>query len=223
MRKILSILWLALIIIACEEIISVVDISSDSVEILSPRENTTIATGKVNLNWRPIDFASEYEIQISSPSFMYPQKIVLDTTVFDTLQSFIYQVNTTLVPGNYEWRIRAINSDYNTAFSSQSFRVAEDNSLEGNIVRLDIPENDAIITDTDAEVFFKWEEIEAATLYRIRIRTAGSNQNLVEQSTTVVEFNYEFEDSGNYEWEVRAENETENTLFTTRSFEIILN
>lgn len=115
----LKVLLLLLFVTGCEEIIEVEDISNDSVTILAPTDTAVLNITDINFSWNSVEDAEKYKLQIGTPDFETTNQIVLDTTITDT--SF----NQTLELGNYQWRIRAENSDYQTAYSSQSFTVEE--------------------------------------------------------------------------------------------------
>jgi hypothetical protein len=113
-------LLLAIILLAsCEEIIEVVDISDKSVVVLAPTDTATLTITDINFSWEDVEDAEQYKLQIATPSFESANQVVLDTTI--TTTSF----NQALELGNYEWRVRAENSDYQTTYSTQSFTIEE--------------------------------------------------------------------------------------------------
>ncbi|WP_412560650.1 hypothetical protein [Winogradskyella sp. MIT101101] len=118
MRYIKLILVVGLLV-SCEEIIEVEDISNDSVTILAPSDATTLAITDINFSWDAVEDAEKYKLQIATPSFEMANQIVMDTTI--TVISF----NQTLELGDYQWRVRAENSDYQTEYSTQSFTIEE--------------------------------------------------------------------------------------------------
>ncbi|GAB4160265.1 MAG: hypothetical protein Tsb0033_15940 [Winogradskyella sp.] len=115
----LKLLLVTFLLISCEEIIEVVDISNDNVVVLAPTDTSTLTITDINFSWEAIEDAEQYKLQIATPNFESANQIVLDTTITTT------NFNQNLELGNYEWRVRAENSDYQTAFSIQSFTIEE--------------------------------------------------------------------------------------------------
>ncbi|WP_461587606.1 fibronectin type III domain-containing protein [Winogradskyella sp.] len=95
------------------------DISNDQVEITAPSNNSTLTITNVNFSWESIHDAEQYKLQIATPSFEEANQVVLDTTIIAT--GFIQGLST----GDYQWRVRAENSDYQTVFTTQSFSIEE--------------------------------------------------------------------------------------------------
>jgi len=116
MRKVKYILILFLIL-SCDDIIEVEDISDKTVTILAPTNNTTLTITEVNFSWDMLDDAEQYKLQIATPTFEEATQILLDTIITTT------NFNKTLDVGNYEWRIRAENSEYQTSYTTQSFTI----------------------------------------------------------------------------------------------------
>ena len=110
---------LALFSIACEEVLVVEDISQDSVVVLAPTSNSILAEGSVTFSWSELLDAEQYRLQLATPTFENASQILLDSLI--TTTSF----SKTLEFGNYEWRIRAENSEYQTAYTIQNFTVEE--------------------------------------------------------------------------------------------------
>lgn len=119
MMRYLKVLLLLLFVTSCEEIIEVEDISNDFVTILAPTDTAVLNITNINFSWNAVEDAEQYKLQIANSNFEMANQIVLDTTI--TTTSF----NQTLELGSYQWRVRAENSDYQTAYSSQSFTVEE--------------------------------------------------------------------------------------------------
>ena len=101
---------------SCEAIFEE-DISNTTITILAPKENTTVNKGIVNFNWNSVDDAEKYQLQIAAPNFTNASQIVLDTTITKT--SF----SNNLVLGKYQWRVKAVNINYQTTYVTTSFEV----------------------------------------------------------------------------------------------------
>lgn len=103
--------------IACNDIIEVVDISSETVNILAPTNEAVLNITEISFNWQLIEEAEEYNIQIATPTFSEALQIITDSTITST--SF----SKTLYLGSYQWRVRAKNSGYESQYTIQSFTV----------------------------------------------------------------------------------------------------
>lgn len=115
MKRFFSVVAL-LFFIGCE-VIFVEDISDDAVQILAPQENTAVDAGSINFFWGDLDQVDSYRVQIATPSFESASQILLDTILTDLTLS------KEIVSGSYQWRVKAINSEYETGYSTASFTV----------------------------------------------------------------------------------------------------
>jgi len=108
---------------SCEEIIEVADISNQTVMILAPLDNTQIDTLNVKFNWNLVKDANQYRIQIAEPGFVDAEQILVDELInavdsLNTGNSFDYEFTN---DGVYEWRVKALNANYETPFTTASF------------------------------------------------------------------------------------------------------
>lgn len=195
-------------LVSCEEggILIEEDISDKHVTLIAPMNNGEISSNTVYFDWGKVEGASTYEMQVASPDFENTQQLLLntiDSTTFNELELNI---------GDYEWRVRANNSGYHTEYSTASFKVVPVENFSDNTVLLINPENN-LITNIDNQNL-EWQSIEEATLYRIQLINNGEIYD--EQTTDQTSIDVVFEE-GNGSWKVRAENGTENTLYSSRS------
>ena len=112
---------------ACEDILEVPDISGESVELLAPRDQTTVTDTIVGFNWSGVAEANSYNIQLAQPDFESAAQVLLDSIMVIDSTSNATSVSAKLSAGNYEWRVKALNSDYQTEFSAARFSVDPDN------------------------------------------------------------------------------------------------
>ena len=119
MKKIAPLLNLVLCFLACEEIIEVKDISKEAITILAPTNNTVLDKVAVVFSWEPVELAETYHIQVATPNFENAQQIVKDSTLTET------RFSTTLSTKTYEWRVRAVNSEYTTDYNTNGFLIEE--------------------------------------------------------------------------------------------------
>ncbi len=192
---------------SCEEIIHVKDISDQTVELVAPVNNAQFTSTGVTFTWNPLQDATEYQLQIAKPNFTSPLQIVVDTTV--TATSFTQQ----LAVGQYEWRVRALNSSYNTVYSSRFITVASNEDFQSNTVLLTSPTNN-LITNTAAQAL-SWQSIIGATNYQVQVYNE-SNVVVLDQTTPNTTYSYTFP-QGAHQWRVRATNGTDYTLYSSRS------
>jgi hypothetical protein len=96
-----------------------VDISSEIVELLAPGDGLVFATtDAINFSWNPVANANSYSFQIAIPSFDNTTQIISNETISATTFSV-----SGLEVSSYQWRVRALNFTYETAYTTQSFTV----------------------------------------------------------------------------------------------------
>lgn len=144
---------------SCEDIVEVPDISDQIVPILAPRNGGVLNYNTVRFNWQAINDASSYNIQIATPNFGNATQIVLDSIVRqDTLGNVVTQINQNLPNGNYVWRVKALNSDFETVYTLSSFQVDGGNG-ELDMTPPSAPQLTAPANGTsrmEAQVNFSW-------------------------------------------------------------------
>jgi len=119
MKKGAFYILLLFIAFACDDITEVEDISENVVSVLAPTDNSILIEGDVVFSWNSIEDAENYRIQVATPDFDNATQIVLDSVVSLT------NISKNLQLGNYQWRVRAENSEYQTIFTTQSFTIEE--------------------------------------------------------------------------------------------------
>lgn len=195
--------------ISCDDIIFEEDISESNLIILAPTNNASIVSGNISFNWEAVTNADKYQIQIATPNFADAIQIVLDSTISNT--SFTKQ----LLANNYEWRVRAENSAFETSYFTNTLTVTEVEDFTDKEVELLSPINNLISNESSQSL--TWKSVEGATEYRVQIWQPDINGTLkhdeVVRSTSL---DYTFLD-GNYTWQVRAQNYTQNTLYFSRT------
>ena len=120
----ITLLLLSVLIGACEDILEVPDISNQSVAILAPMDQASLSDSLVTLSWEDLAEAEAYQVQLATPDFENAAQILLDSTIVLDTTFLGTQVYKTLINGEYQWRVRAFNSDYSTPFSGASFTVS---------------------------------------------------------------------------------------------------
>jgi len=105
------------LLLSCDDIIEVEDISNQRVIILAPTEASVLNQNDITFSWNVLEDATNYRLQIATPDFENATQILVDSLM--TTISF----SNTLSDGDYQWRVRAQNSDYQTPYTTQSFSV----------------------------------------------------------------------------------------------------
>lgn len=195
--------------ISCDEVIFEQDISESNLKILAPTNGSSVVSGNISFNWEPVTDANNYQIQIATPNFANAKQIVLDSTISNT--SFSRQ----LLANNYEWRIRAKNSAFETSYFTNTLKVTEVEDFTDKEVELLSPMNN-FISNQNAQIL-TWKSVEGATEYRVQIWRPDANGTLEhDEVVSLTSLLYSFID-GNYTWQVRAQNDTQNTLYFFRT------
>lgn len=192
----------------CEEIILEDDISGAKVKLMAPGADAVFSSTSITFTWEPIENGTQYQIQIARPNFTNPLQIVADNTMDVT--SFTTQLNV----GEYEWRVRAVNSGYASLYTTRAFEVINNDDFQNNSVALSLPA-DNLITNI-ATHNLVWQSVLGANNYHVQIVNITSSSIISEQDVSATNFSYTFPE-GNFIWKIRASNGTEHTLYSQRS------
>lgn len=125
MRIFSSILFISTIVFlsSCEELLEVPDISGEEVMLLAPSDSTVVSQANVNFTWNEVFEAKSYHVQVAQPSFLAASQIVVDTLVVVDSTYIGTRFTKTLINNGYEWRVKALNSDFETEYTTHSFTV----------------------------------------------------------------------------------------------------
>jgi hypothetical protein len=193
--------------LSCEEILMEDDISDETLVLLAPADNTQFYSTSVTFNWEPVQYATNYRLQIAKPSFAGATEIVLDTEIAVT--AFTQQLNI----GEYEWRVKAINSAYQTDFVTRKVIVVSNEEFENNILVLNNPYdslNSNVLNQT-----LSWDAIIGASIYQLQIFD-NSSTLVANHTLSTTSYSHTFTE-GNFTWKVRASNGTDYTLYSART------
>ena len=213
--KILLVLFCAT---SCKEIIEVQDISKRTVTALAPTDASAFTTTDIHFSWDAVEDAEKYKLQIASPDFENAMQIVEDTLVANTTFS------KTLTSGAYAWRVRAENSDYQTAYTTQGFSITESDPVDisDETVVLLAPADKTVFASTD-KINFSWETVLNAKEYTIQIATPNfANATEVVENKVIATTTFSVSSLGvkAYEWRVKAQNSEYETSYTAQSFTV---
>ncbi|WP_420571655.1 fibronectin type III domain-containing protein [Kordia sp.] len=118
MKKYVYSILVLLVMTSCSDIIEVQDITDDTVNLVAPLDNANLSITTLTLSWDPVEDATHYQVQIARPDFENILQLERDSTVTDN------SVSVQLEAGNsYQWRVRAVNSDYASLYSTYSFTI----------------------------------------------------------------------------------------------------
>lgn len=193
------------LLISCEEILLEYDITNEEIGLIAPFDEALLNPSDISFRWEAVNGATQYEFQIAKPDFDQPEQIV----VSEFLDENFFHVS--LPEGIYQWRVRAFNSGYTTDYNRKSFQVENNQDFSSRRVNLLMP-SDNLVTNQYVQEF-RWDTIGEATLYRFQL--LKDDVLMEEQVTSGNDFNYNLP-NGVLTWQVRAENDTQNTFYSER-------
>lgn len=116
MRKIVFVITIITTLLSCESFF-IEDISDEIVVALAPLNGAELNKGKIQFSWKSIDAADTYQVEIVTPYFSSVQKVIKEVEIEET------SIDVNLEPGEYQWRVKAMNSEHETGFTISSFTV----------------------------------------------------------------------------------------------------
>ncbi len=177
--------------------------------LLSPGEAAQTNIYLVHFLWEPLEYALQYRLQLASPSFDSVAWFHADTTMEKT--SF----SVSLQPGEYQWRVKALNGSSETAYTTRSFTIYESTLRNQKI--LQVAPHDNLVT-AENQVTLEWQGIFSAKNYRLQVDTNGfveGEDPLFEKVVGGEALAYTIADERRYQWRVRAENDTAQSQWST--------
>ena len=206
--SIITLIWASIFLTGCTEVFES-DISKEKVILLSPHDELVTSASNQVFWWEPVEYADRYQFQLVIPDFMQVQRLISDTIITTTKISF------SLYSGQYQWRVKAINSAYYSDYSTNSLTIDSTYDLSGQAVILIKPLN--LDTFNYLEVNFTWNQIFNATNYYIRFEK--DQEVLVDSILDQTTYHYIMDGKqGAYSWRVRALNDISATPFSFSSF-----
>jgi len=202
----LLLLYLVLIT-GCEDVFEK-NISSDRVVLLSPPDSLISTLVYQNFWWQEVTGADYYTLQIVSPSFANIIQLFADTTLYSN------KFNYSLLPGTYEWRVKAVNFGYETPYTINRLIIYSTPDISHQTIRLIVPPD--LDTSNQTILFFDWEGLYNADNYNFQLYFKDVeviSQLVAEDSVT----HSLMEGDGSYTWKVRGQNSTSNTPYSSRS------
>jgi hypothetical protein len=197
------------VLASCGDIIEP-SIAKSQVQAEAPANNYQSTSYTLNFWWDEVDHALTYRLQVVTPNFTAPGSLVLDTIVKKNTFAF------TLSPGTYQWRVMAQNGSSGTSYTVPRNFTVVNSSIKQQSVLLSAPANN-LVTNQGATAF-QWGSLYGATLYRLEIDTNNfQDETAVVLNKTVPgqQLNFTFPKDQVYQWRVRAENDTAQSLWST--------
>jgi len=191
----------SLLLVTCTEFLEE-SIDDGKVELLSPGADAETNVYAIDFLWEPLDHALQYRLQVAAPSFDSAPIFYADTTVDKP------RFSISLQPGQYQWRVKALNGSSATAYTTHTFTIHEA-ALGTQIVLLDTPP-DNFLTSRN-RVDFGWQRIFSAQNYRLQVDTNGFTDEtdiLMDRVVDGEAFGFDVTEEAQYQWRVRAENDT---------------
>lgn len=211
----LILLALTAVVVSCDDFFEE-NIEEKEVQVISPTDGFSSPIQSVTFWWESLAGATSYNIQVVSQTFDNVHRIWADTIVEGT------QLLLVLSPGEYQWRIRGLNSAYSTPYQTYSFSVEYNTDLEGQELVLKTPENN-LFTNSNT-IHFSWFGLAAAESYIFSLRDSEGDALVTPMETdqTALTFPTDFElddlPDGVYTWGVQARNWFSETSLVTRIF-----
>jgi hypothetical protein len=191
------------------------NMEKQTVILLAPANNLQTDISTHTFWWEEVKHARYYNLQLVKGSFSNILSLELDTHL--TSEKFTY----TLLPGSYQWRVRAYNNGSSTAFSVFSLQIDSTSDLSQQQVVLIAPANQFVSNNT--QPIFQWYELYNAESYRFEIRTPNWNGVLAISPQIISAASYTPSiplPEGLYEWGVQALNNASASAFSKRSIHI---
>lgn len=206
----LYILIAGMVISSCTKDFVEPDLSKVTVSLLAPADGYETTTLTHVFWWDKVKDVSTYNLQIVSPGFSGIQKLMLDTNL--TTNKFTFS----LPPGMFEWRVKAYNSSSEGPYSVFSLIIDSTADLSGQTVVLNSPANNLLTNETTNT--FQWDTLYSADEYRFQVINS-SNQTIIDVTLTKDSATYTLNE-GTYTWQVRAQNSTSNSLYSSRTITV---
>lgn len=201
---------LVLALAGCDELIEP-SLTDAGISIIAPSDNAHSQVYNQVFYWEKVDGASKYQLQIVSPSFDNANRFVTDTLVTNSTFSM------SLSPGQYQWRIRAVNGSSNSAYVTRTLSI-DTASLQYQLVQLIAPAS-GMLSNDPASFILSWQMLFSATRYRLQVDNNNFSGTSFLLDTQIPNTSYSFIPTvdGIYQWRVKAENDTASSLFSAIS------
>jgi len=175
------------------------DLTGRTVHLIAPSDSVVTALSAQTFWWNAMDGALAYELNIVTTSFDSIVQLVLDTTISGT------QFQHTLWPGQFQWRVRAVNGSSASNYTTHTLTVDTASDLVGQTILLNTP-LDGSFSD-HLNISFSWQPLSMATSYRLQLSSDGfaTGANVLDTVVTSTFASVTLSEEGLISWRVRAE------------------
>lgn len=199
-----------LISVGCSEVFEV-QLQSIDISLLMPQDNLITPVVSQLFWWEEVKGATQYRIQIVSPSFDSIYSLISDKFIDSN------KFEITLNPGKYQWRVKALNSATESDWFVRSLTIDSTLDLSFQTLLLALPVNQ----DTGNSMIktFSWYLIYSADAYSYEIWKPNlSGVQVASGSTGDNSFSFTVNSEGSYLWRARAENNMSVSAYSSRTF-----
>lgn len=188
-------------LVACDDFFEK-DLTGRTVTLIAPSNGVVTDILVQTFWWEELDGATEYDLQVVSTGFDSIVELVLDTTIVGT------QFEQTLYPGQFEWRVRGVNSAYVSEYTIHSLTVDSATDLSSQTVVLSEPVSGSFSNHLSQT--FSWQPLFLASSYRLQLSSDGfaSGADVLDTTVTTETASVSLSDELIYSWRVRGETET---------------
>lgn len=186
-----------LTVLACAKWVSV-DISGDEIELISPLNDQADSIQNKTFVWHELKGANQYQIQVVSPQFDSALSYVVDSLISNPSYSL------TLIPGSYQWRVRGVNDDFESKWSTRDLTIKSTASLANQTIT-GITPNDGT-NSNELPHTFSWNGLIAAQYYSVIVKDEN-DVNVEVGTSTGPTFSYEFLKEGLFSVHIKAIND----------------
>jgi len=227
-EKIIGLFVLVFTFVSCDDILEVPEIDKEEITVLAPLNGAIINGNSVRFNWNALEDARSYKLEVAQPNFANASQIVLDSIIVeDTLGTLVTKVQSTLLNGNYEWRVKGRNGGIETPFTTNAFSVDGDENIDlvpPNTPTLLTPADGTIQDETSVSFSWTREAISGSTesdsiyiytdvdLQNLEVKDLGANKSY---NTTL--------SSNTYYWVVQAFDARGNKSVDSEVFKLTIN
>jgi hypothetical protein len=198
---------LLLIITGCQTFFEE-DISNQKVVLLSPVPGIETEIVSQTFWWTEIEGATDYRLQIVTPSFDSSEVLILDTLISKDKFSKV------LFPSDFEWRVRAENNVFKTDWSKGFLYILSTDDLTRQTVNLISPSS---ITNLK-KIKFEWDYLYNADNY-LFVAYKEEWDGILEITPTITDTTFleKVLPEGKFSWGVKARNSVSETLYSQKS------
>ncbi len=192
------------------------DISQAPVEVLSPQ--ASVQEGTVGFLWKALDGVTGYRVTVVAPSFAQAGRVVADTLLAADKLALSLKMET----GQYQWNVKGVNPSFVSPDNIRDLTVV---TAEKDISGTKTDAVSPLATATEGAVVFRWNTLEGASSYRLRVVAPSFDIPLIVVADTILS-----SDKlscalkivpGNYQWNLTGANSVYRTPDNIHSLKVV--